>query len=602
MIVVCLISVLTSALSRSASAIDLLNDNIDFSPFSLELRPYVKVPFGLKNVISMTTRSNDPRLYVTTQEGAIFVVDDDGNGNATANFFFDAVSSIFLATGRTLYGSGGHDGLQSVAFHPDFDSPASAGYGKLYTTLLESRPESTEGHHYLGDSTSGDANRDSVLVEWTYDHNFGEVDYNSYREVFRARLPVGDHMIKQAKFNPYAGPGDEDYGLLYVTHGDSSSQESVEDRPQHFDNIVGKMLRIDPLQAAAAPYSIPANNPFADSNDPSVLKEIYAYGFRNPHTFSFNPDDQGDVRLLVGDIGRANIEEVNLVENGGNYGWPKREGTFLHPQNPDNTPNSGYYEGVSAVPSNEAELNLDYTYPVAQFDHNNNFDSTPINQPYASVAIASSFVIHNGSDPNLQGQFVFTNFAGADGNVYHTDFGDMLAAKTSLESGDSPGDLTQAGLHRLFVSMDDSYYSELTHLLGAGRSDARFGEGVFGEMYISNKYNGFIYLVTNSVPLSGDYNQNHVVDAADYTVWRNMLGQVGYHLAADGTGDGKVDAADYTVWKNHFGEVWTSSGSSAGVGAVAPEPTVLTLACVVLLASCFISARRWRCPRGMIAP
>jgi hypothetical protein len=81
-----------------------------------------------------------------------------------------------------------------------------------------------------------------------------------------------------------------------------------------------------------------------------------------------------------------------------------------------------------------------------------------------------------------------------------------------------------------------------------------------------------------------------------------MLGQVGYHLAADGTGDGKVDEADYTVWKYHFGEVWTSAGSGAGGGAVVPEPAVRTLACVALFAFCFISARRRRCPQGMIAP
>ena len=605
-----LLTALAVAPLRSASALDLLNDNIQFSPFNLELRPYVRLPAGPGNIISMITRSNDPRLYVTTQEGAVYAVDDDGNGHTTANFFFDAVSSIYLATGRTLYGGSGQDGLQSTAFHPDFDNPAAPGYGKFYTTLLESRPSSTAGHHYLGDSIGGDGSKDSVLVEWTYDHNFGEVDYNSYREVFRSRLPVGDHMIKQAKFNPYARPGDEDYGLLYVTHGDSSSQESFEDRPQHFDNIVGKMLRIDPLQAEMAPYSIPAGNPFADSSDPNVLKEIYAYGFRNPHTFSFNPDDQGNIHILVGDIGRANIEEVNIVVNGGNYGWPKREGTFFHPQNPDQTPNAGYYDGVFPLPANEASLGLDYQYPVAQFDHNNNFDSTPINQPYASVAIASSFVIRNGSDPNLQDQFIFTNFAGADGNVYHTDFGEMLGAKTSLQSGDLPSDLTQAELHRLFLTLDDdgdpdtppSYYAELTHLLGEGRSDARFGEGVLGEMYISNKYNRTIYLVTNSVPLSGDYNQDHVVNAADYTVWRNMRDQVGYHLAADGNGDGKVDEADFGVWMGHFGEVWQGSGSGAGAGetAAVPEPTTCALVFGVTLAIIGACARQRRSMQGMI--
>ena len=282
-------------------------------------------------------------------------------------------------------------------------------------------------------------------------------------------------MIKQAKFNPYARPGDEDYGLLYVTHGDSSSQQSRRGPAA----VPRQYLRQDAPHRSAAVMERPPIRSRPAIRLPTAairtcLKEIYAYGFRNPHTFSFNPDDQGNVRILVGDIGRANVEEVNLVENGGNYGWPKREGTFVHSQNPDGAPNSGYYDGVFPLPANEASLGLNYTYPVAQFDHNNNFDSTPINQPYASMAIASSFVIHNGSDPNLQDQFIFTNFAEADGNVYHTDFSDMLAAKTSLEPGDLPSDLTQAELHRLFLTMDDdgnpktspAYYSELTHLLG----------------------------------------------------------------------------------------------------------------------------------------
>ena len=56
--------------------------------------------------------------------------------------------------------------------------------------------------------------------------------------------------------------------------------------------------------------------------------------------------------------------------------------------------------------------------------------------------------------------------------------------------------------------------------------------------------------------LPGDYNHNNVVDAADYTVWRDMLGTSGLALyeGADGSGDGMVDAADYGVWKSHFGQ------------------------------------------------
>jgi len=69
------------------------------------------------------------------------------------------------------------------------------------------------------------------------------------------------------------------------------------------------------------------------------------------------------------------------------------------------------------------------------------------------------------------------------------------------------------------------------------------------------------------VPGSGDYNGNGVVDAADYTLWRDTLGSQ-LDLCADGNGDGTVDEADYVFWNDRFGNV-IGTGSEAAV----PEPT-----------------------------
>jgi hypothetical protein len=93
--------------------------------------------------------------------------------------------------------------------------------------------------------------------------------------------------------------------------------------------------------------------------------------------------------------------------------------------------------------------------------------------------------------------------------------------------------------------------------------------------------------VTNSVPLSGDFNQDRVVDAADYTVWRDSLNTTGYHLAADGNGDGRVDTADFAVWKSHFGETW----GAAGTGSVSvPEPAA---AAWLVVGGLVLAARRF---------
>jgi hypothetical protein len=61
--------------------------------------------------------------------------------------------------------------------------------------------------------------------------------------------------------------------------------------------------------------------------------------------------------------------------------------------------------------------------------------------------------------------------------------------------------------------------------------------------------------------LTGDYNGNGIVDAADYIVWRKSLGQAGPALAADGNGNQQIDTDDYNVWRAQFGQ-------SAGAGAV----------------------------------
>ena len=77
---------------------------------------------------------------------------------------------------------------------------------------------------------------------------------------------------------------------------------------------------------------------------------------------------------------------------------------------------------------------------------------------------------------------------------------------------------------------------------------------------------------TPNILLDGDFNGYDVVDAADYTVWRNGL-------------DTKYTADDYSLWKNNFG---ATAGAAVGGGATAsvPEPASLTLVMAIALVSC----------------
>ncbi len=76
--------------------------------------------------------------------------------------------------------------------------------------------------------------------------------------------------------------------------------------------------------------------------------------------------------------------------------------------------------------------------------------------------------------------------------------------------------------------------------------------------------------------MPGDYNGDGQVDAADFTVWRNSLGQSGIGLPADGSGNGTVDAADHNIWKSHFGAGGSGATSEKSIDAV-PESTALWL-------------------------
>jgi hypothetical protein len=94
--------------------------------------------------------------------------------------------------------------------------------------------------------------------------------------------------------------------------------------------------------------------------------------------------------------------------------------------------------------------------------------------------------------------------------------------------------------------------------------------------------------------LPGDYNDDAVVDAADYTVWRDSLGSTA-NLAADGDGSGTIDEGDYLVWKEHFG---TARELGAGLAAVvAPEPSAMLLALLAIAAGSGLRRNRRRLQR-----
>jgi serralysin len=83
--------------------------------------------------------------------------------------------------------------------------------------------------------------------------------------------------------------------------------------------------------------------------------------------------------------------------------------------------------------------------------------------------------------------------------------------------------------------------------------------------------------------LPGDYNGNHVIDAADYTVWRDALTS-GAALLNDSNGNGIADANDFTYWRGHFGQSLGSGAGSGAAVATVPEPSTTGILLMGLLA------------------
>ena len=98
----------------------------------------------------------------------------------------------------------------------------------------------------------------------------------------------------------------------------------------------------------------------------------------------------------------------------------------------------------------------------------------------------------------------------------------------------------------------------------------------------------FTLSISAVASLAGDYNQNGVVDAADYAVWRDTLGS-STNLTADGDGSNTIDAGDRTVWQANFG---ATLGSGANEAAAVPEPAPLVLLALGGLFATFVFVRR----------
>jgi hypothetical protein len=454
---------------------------------------------GGKAIINNLASSGNRLFAADAVHGIIHEFFDDNGRRGLSQEFFN-VRAALGNIGHELYAYSGNEpsnynattnlpygGIRGVAFHPNF-----ASNGRFYTSQLEFQTPSPNVNNYIGPQYATDPSTVlggrqiqavSTVVEWTCTARNAQNEFigagATYREVCRISLPgltrtatslgVGfDHYIAEIHFGPD--------GMLYIAHGDCTDQSGG-----GLDNdALGKLLRIDPNPSGNRGYTLPVDNPAL----PGVPAEVFARGFRNPHTFDFWQYN-GVWHLILADAGRNNVEEINLVQGGKDYGWPNREGTFEHFRT---LTYNNSHELVSALPG----VWDGYEYPAAQWGHAKN----------AGQAIAGGGLYDNPATGRTQ--YLFADLSGT-GRFFYCNAPDLLATTRNYAGGA----LTQATVKQYALLYDDDInnaanalvqHPTLTSLLGSGRSDIRFGRGPNGALYFSSKQTGCIYRIQNVEP------------------------------------------------------------------------------------------------------
>lgn len=238
---------------------------------------------GFDSPIFLTAAPGDgARLFVLEQVSARVLIVRGGEVSATP----------FLDINAKVSNDGGERGLFSLAFHPDY---------------------AANGLFFVCYSDNGGA---TVIERYRVSANADAADPASGLIILAVAQPFANHNGGMIAFSPVDG-------FLYAGLGDGGSANDPEGNGQDRAALLGKMLRID--VDGAAPYAIPASNPFADGV--GGAPEIWAYGLRNPWRFSFDRET-GD--LYIGDVGQGAREEIDFQPfdspGGENYGWNIAEG------------------------------------------------------------------------------------------------------------------------------------------------------------------------------------------------------------------------------------------------------------------------------------
>ena len=261
----------------------------------------------------------------------------------------------------------------------------------------------------------------STISEFQVTANANVANPLSERVLLTFDKPQSNHDGGQLQFGPD--------GFLYFTVGDGGGANDTglghtgASNPNTLGNLgngqdktslLGKMHRIDPLgsNGPGGQYGIPPTNPFAGAGG-GVRQEIYAYGLRNVWRFSFDNGPGGTNRLFAADVGQNQVEEVDIIVNGGNYGWHAKEAAFTFDATLLNALLSGGSVrsdvGLVALPGGAVLIE-----PIAQYAHPGVTIGTPA-LSQLGISIAGGYVYRGSAIPALQGKYVFGDYSATGG-------------------------------------------------------------------------------------------------------------------------------------------------------------------------------------------
>jgi hypothetical protein len=379
-------------------------------------------------------------------------------------------------------------GFIGFTFHPEF-----ARNGLFYTVHSERAAGNPAVPNFVPPGfTAADVTYHNIITEWHATNPRAGTFEGTRRELLRVAHVVQNltHPMGAVEFNPTAKPGSPDYGLLYTSGSDygfsngGGPRANNPDQTQRLDSVVTAILRIDPRRPSVTggtkglgDYTIPMANTFAADGDPKTLGEIYAYGFRNAHRLSW---DLSDGTMFAADIGMSNIEEINIVRNGGNYGWMKREGYW------DNgRMRGGTLDQIFALPDGilKGREKDGFTYPVAIYDHND------------GQAITGGYTYH-GTIPTLRGKFIFGDIQ--RGRIFASDVAAMKKADDGIPETVAPVEEIQLYVkgpsgNRVYVTLRDLV--EKANGASVTRADLQIGRSKDGEIFITSRQDGTIRML-----------------------------------------------------------------------------------------------------------